>query len=71
MSDLIRYSVVVILIILLLLDISLLKTTGEQIREQTRREGRVPRRILVLLNMLSLMGIGLVVMMIMVLSGWR
>ncbi|HGB3470240.1 TPA: hypothetical protein ACIVB1_000474 [Salmonella enterica subsp. diarizonae serovar 61:l,v:z35] len=71
MSDLIRYSVVVILIILFLLDISLLKTTGEQIREQTRREGRVPRRILVLLNMLSLMGIGLVVMMIMVLSGWR
>ncbi|HDP0318994.1 TPA: hypothetical protein P5S08_004196 [Salmonella enterica subsp. enterica serovar Concord] len=71
MSDLIRYSVVVILIILFLLDISLIKKTGEQIREQTRKEGRVPRRILVLLNMLSLMCIGLVVMMIMVLSGWR
>ncbi len=70
MSDVIRYGIVVILTILFLADVFFLKITGKQLREQIRKGARVPRRVLVLLNLLSLTGICLVVMVVMVISGW-
>ncbi|HAT1684564.1 TPA: hypothetical protein I8Y21_005359 [Klebsiella oxytoca] len=69
MSDVIRYGVAVVLLFLFLSDVFFLTMTGKQIRERTRKGEPVPRRTLILLNLLPLVGICLVAMVIIILSG--